>query len=104
MRALDSDTLSRLDPLTVVAYLRGQGWQLTGISDRIVAASLSVNDTDFELVVPLQRGLRDYRLRMGELVEAIAAAENRGLEGVLNNLLLSADVVRVMVRSSDTAN
>jgi hypothetical protein len=99
---LSEADLSAVDPLTLAAYLAGQGWSVTNRTDRAVVAERSVDGQAYEVLLPLVRELRDYRLRIAQLLNTVGAAEGRDAQAVLNNVLLSADLVRLVVDDDDT--
>ncbi len=53
---------------------------------------------DDEVLVPLRSDLRDYALRMGDLLRTLAKVEDRSQLSIVADLLVTgADVIRVAI-------
>ncbi len=96
--------LNRVDPLNVLAYLQGNGWAVTNRTDRAIVATMRTNGQELDILLPLVPTLRDYSLRVAEVIRTLATVEDRDARGVLNSLLLSADIVRLTVKGDDTTD
>ena len=98
----DKKTLSGLDPLEVIAYLRSRGWQsgktVPGKFSRWVADGVEVD-------VPANNDFVDYASRVADIIGTLCQVENRSYEAVFFDLSIStADVIRFRIASSGTAN
>jgi hypothetical protein len=94
--------VARLRPDDVLRYLAATGWQRSRDYGRgeiwelvpSAAAGGPHSRHPFEVLVPLDQRLRDYPLRMSDLLETVAAAEHRDADEVLGDLDLRwADVL-----------
>ena len=74
----DPNVIRALRPLEVVAYLRSRGWaQQPATSTKASTWTIAVEKDEFEAMVPLDEALRDYALRMAEVLQAVSAVEGR---------------------------
>ena len=94
----DRETLSALKPIEMMAYLRANGWQQE--SDCAGKSSLWIlregSGTEFDVTLPARRELGDYALRMAEVLETLADAEQRSQLDVLRDVqTTTADLIRV---------
>jgi len=94
----DTGRAARLRPDDVLRYLAATGWQRTREYGRGEIWELSSGpdgrDHPYEVLVPLDQRLRDYPLRMTDLLETLSAAERRDPASVLGDLDLRwADVL-----------
>lgn len=99
---LPREQVNALRPGDVKQYLTSRGWlpQANGALPRAVALS-HPEHPGVELVVPMERTLGDYVLRMADVVVAIARLEDRPVEQVLNDLATPpGDVFRFRVAGS----
>lgn len=78
--------IQQLSPETVHAYLRTEGWRPQQAANQVVLWTLTEGDDAFEVMVPTDRRLRDFPLRMYEVLHTLAAAEDRPLSTVLSDL------------------
>ena len=94
-----SGRAARLRPDDVLRYLAATGWRRgrdygRGQIWELDPPTGTANPHPFEVLVPLDQRLRDYPLRMTDLLETVANAEQRDAEAVLGDLDLKwADVV-----------
>lgn len=100
----DATTLRTLRPLEVAAYLRAKGWREE--ADLNGKASLWLlqqpEGSDFDVTLPLRRGLADYSLRMEELLTTLANVEQRSQLDVLRDVLTTtSDLIRVRAPSRE---
>lgn len=100
----DPETLMAVQPLELMAYLRARGWH---VIDRVLDKATIWRLTDaaareFEILVPLDRHLRDFAARMSEAVRTLEVAEERSQLEILGDLTTTtADVVRIGVDRFD---
>ena len=65
----------------------------------------TVGNEEFEALLPMDRELRDYALRMGELLAVLATVENRSQWQVYSDLLtIASDVVRIRIVDAELAD
>ncbi|GAB4385415.1 MAG: hypothetical protein Kow0022_11180 [Phycisphaerales bacterium] len=99
----DPATVAVLRPLEVASYLRAAGW--TQAEAREGRYALWTRGDDFEVLLPLRSDLRDFALRMSDLLVVLAKAENRSQLSILSDLLVTgADVIRVRLIDDDLAD
>jgi hypothetical protein len=97
----DTDTLKSMAPLEVTAYLRSRNWRLVHhIADKGAVWVLSLKDgEEVEVLLPLDRTLRDYAQRMGDLLQVLGKVEERSQLEILTDINFStADVVRFKLK------
>lgn len=107
MRALitDAETISALNPLSVVGYLRARGW--TPYSESAGRFSVWTSDAhpDAEVVVPFKRTAADYVSVLSRLLRELEVAEGRSQIDIIRDLLNSGfDLVRLAARSPATSD
>jgi len=99
----DVNAVQAIRPVDAALYLRAQGWTMQDTS--AAQASLWSRDDDgepFEALLPMDPEVRDYALRMGELLAVLAAAEKRSQSQVYRDLLtVTADVLRIRIAGPD---
>jgi hypothetical protein len=104
MRAIirDAETLRTLRPLELLAYLRSTGWRA---AESPTSRASVWNREDFEVDVPLSDQLKDFALRMSEVMATLSVAENRSQLEILRDLAeASADIVRVRALCTEYAD
>ncbi len=99
----DAAALAVLRPLEVASYLRASGW--TRVETHSGSHAVWTWNDQFEALLPLNDSVRDFAHRMGDIVAVLSRAEERSQLAVLSDLLLtSADVLRVRLIDSETAD
>jgi hypothetical protein len=84
---LPKERLLALDPAQVEAYLLAHGWEADPRASSPEAGVYhSPADPEAEILLPCDRGLADYALRLGEVLQALASAERRTAWEVLEDL------------------
>lgn len=103
---VDSAVLATIGPIASAAYLRSRGWSREVIEPGFSEVwRLSDEQGGFEVLLPLNRELADYALRMGEMLQTLSVAEQRSQLEILTDVsLASADVVRLRVTGAETAD
>ena len=102
---LPRDQMLALRPGDVKLYLTSQGWipQATNGSNRRLSLH-HPQHRGVELLLPMERTLGDFALRMGEVVVGLAQIEDRPVGQVLNDLSMPpGDVFRFGVAGSVAA-
>lgn len=83
---LDAAELAEVVPGDVADYLAAHGWRLAESVGSASTWRRSVDDHEVELLLPERRELRDYPVRIAELVTSVAAIERRSRDDVLHAL------------------
>jgi hypothetical protein len=84
---LPKERLLALDSADVEAYLLAGGWELDRqASSRDAGVYHLPADPQAEILLPRDRDLVDYALRLSEVLQALAAAERRRAWEVLEDL------------------
>ncbi|MDZ4819142.1 MAG: hypothetical protein SGJ20_09240 [Planctomycetota bacterium] len=99
----DPESVAVLRPLEVASYLRASGWaQAEAQEGRYAIWTLG---DDYEAFLPLRHDVRDYALRMGDLLGLLSKVEDRSQLAILSDLLVTgADVIRVRIADDDLAD
>ena len=107
----DADVLASLAPLGVAAYLRSKNWRQTAaIGDKgSVWTFRSVDDGQFEILLPLNRELRDFAARMGDLLHTLEIVESHEHNQPRSQLEILADITNstsdvLRIRLADAEN
>lgn len=96
----DFDVLKAIQPLQAIAYLQANGWhERKRIADK---ASVWIRETNsekqFQILLPLDRELEDFPLRMSKVLQTLEIAEQRSQLEILSDLATSlADITRIRV-------
>jgi hypothetical protein len=98
----DSQTIEAISPVALASYWRGRGWhpgrEIAGGLARTWAWLLQDDggpNESVELVVPLDREVRDFRRRIMETLEALQSIEQRSRLDILSDIQsISSDVIR----------
>lgn len=99
----DAQVLAALRPLEVTAYLRASGWcQSSATADKWIVWT---KNSDFEIVLPLNRQFGDFTQRMADVLKTLEAVEERSQLEILNDLLTtSADILRLRITDAETSD
>jgi hypothetical protein len=99
----DPHLLELLRPLDIRRYLEATGWHRSGTAPHSASLwTLRRGRSEYEVLLPVDPQLRDYALRMGELLHTLQAAEDRPVPEIWGDLTLAGfDVVRVRVQPRD---
>ncbi|MEW6349129.1 MAG: hypothetical protein AB1646_08700 [Thermodesulfobacteriota bacterium] len=102
----DAEAVRAIRPLDAALYLRAKGWARE--ETEIERASLwyyGEGDDQFEVLLPMDVELRDYALRMGELLAILAAAEKRSQWQLYSDLLtVTSDVIRIRIADPELSD
>ena len=102
----DAQALRSIPPMEAALYLRSRGWaEASSQPGRASYWRVAMGDKQYEALLPLDHGLHDYALRMGELLHVLAAAEDRPQPEIYSDLLLvTADVTRIRIVDPESAD
>src|SRR5579871_5128196 len=97
----DAGILRALGPIEVTAYRRSRGWRQTerlGDSGTVWTSTAPAGE-EYEILVPLNREVRDYVPRMAEVLQTLETSESRPQPEILRDITTTtADVVRVRLQ------
>ena len=100
----DFDVLKSIQPQQVVAYLQASGWrEQNQIADRASIWIREINsEKQLQLLLPLDRELEDFPLRMSKVLQTLEIAEQRSQLEILSALTTPpADVIRIRLTYPD---
>lgn len=102
----DAQAVRAIRPVDAALYLRARGWTPPEAEGQHAAAwRATVDGEPYEVLLPLDVGLRDYALRMGDLLATLAVAEKRSQWEVYRDLLtVTADVIRIRIADPELAD
>ena len=89
--------IQRLSPEAVRAYLTSEGWQPHQAAQEADLWTLVEGSDEFEVLLPTDRRLRDFPLRMYDVLRTLATIQDRPLPTVLADLT-SAGADRMILR------
>ncbi|TWT95370.1 hypothetical protein Pla108_35180 [Botrimarina colliarenosi] len=90
-------------PLEAAQYLRAAGWaEAAAPSDRLWIWHRTVENENFEVLLPRDARFRDYRLRLKELIQTLSTSEQRPAEHVFADIItIGADIIRIRIADPD---
>ena len=99
----DIEAMKALRPLEVAAYLRSRAWMSREAgTGRASVWTGGVGNEEYEVLLPLDASIRDFALRMGDVLRVLAVAEQRSQEEIYADLLTTtADVLRIRIEDAD---
>ncbi len=99
----DQQTLRSVGPYQLAAYLHAQGWKEVERTEGLRAVwGLAQDGEKYELLVPLAHDLRDYALRMAEVLETLETVEERSQPELLRAIeTTSSDIIRIVAEGED---
>jgi hypothetical protein len=95
----DVAAVRAIQPVDAALYLRAAGWTQQDTQPSRASVWLqSANGEEYEALLPMDQELRDYALRMGELLQTLAVVERRSQVQVYSDLLtITSDVTRIRI-------
>lgn len=87
----DREALASRSPSELAMYLRARDWVVRDRDRNAVVWVKPAGDDEFEVLQPLDSGLRDYPSRVGDLLTVVAVAEGR------SELEVFADIANVLM-------
>jgi hypothetical protein len=99
----DVDAMRAIRALDAALYLRSSGWVPQEVGAGQGTQWLrTVEGKEFEALLPMNPELRDYALRMGDLMTVLSVAENRSQWQIYSDLLtITSDVMRIRISDPD---
>lgn len=99
----DQQTLRSVEPYQLAAYLHAQGWKEVERTEGLRAVwGLAQDGEKYELLVPLTHDLRDYALRMAEVLKTLETVEERSQPELLRAIeTTSSDIIRIVAEGED---
>lgn len=98
----DIEVLRAVPPREVMAYLRARGWHEERRMDDKGAYWTHAAE-NAELLLPLRPGLRDFAMRMADVLDTLASIEGRSqVEVLLDMEAASSDAIRIRVSAPGT--
>ncbi len=99
LMGMTADAMAGIEPTGIVAYLQASGWREAGGYGRAVIWTRPVDGAEFEVLVPVSGELRDYPIRLAELVGTLSTVEQRPVLEILQDLRsawLDVQYIRMM--------
>gem|GEM_PF-481292 len=102
----DRRRLEEIDPHSLLSYLAAHGWrEIDRDGSKVSTWSLGKGDGEYEVYLPLDTRLRDFALRISEVLRTLAIVEHRSQIDVVNDLAtVSSDTVRIRSSTPSTAD
>ncbi|MEI6387363.1 MAG: hypothetical protein WCQ50_12050 [Spirochaetota bacterium] len=99
----DALAVRAIRPVDAALYLRSSGWSPQEVRPGRDAIWLrAIEGEEFEALLPMDLELRDYALRMGDLLAVLAATERRSQSEIYRDLLtITSDVMRMRIADPD---
>lgn len=93
----------KISPLAFTKYLRDTGWKLfQSRKTDIKIYQYEKNDDFFQITVPMEKKLYDYKEAMYKAVETVAKVENKSVEQVILYLLNpNTDILKIRLERKD---
>ena len=88
MNSLAYEFLENITPIQVRRYLSTHAWMEDGEIDDLASIwhRPSDDESEYEVLLPEKCELRDFKARMKEVIENLAAYEKRQTEDILNDI------------------
>lgn len=97
------DLTERISPLAFAKYLRDTGWELFQSKRAYIKIfQYERNDDFFQIIIPMEKKLSDYKEAMYKAVETVAKVENKSIEQVMLYLLNpNTDILKIRLEKKD---
>ncbi len=101
----DAKAMRSIGLFNLVAYLRAKGWrEEVGFPTAVSWGKQTESGTKYEVLLPVSDEVRDYSLRLAEIVATLEVVESRSQVEIVRDLTLaSADVLRFTLPVPDDA-
>jgi hypothetical protein len=104
-RVTDRNALAGRSPSELAMYLRAHSWVIREHDDVSAYWTKTVDGEEYEALQPLESSLRDYALRVQDIVQVVAVVEGRSELDVLQDISnVSTDVHSVRTFPTDAAS
>ena len=99
----DEGFLQTIRPLDVAGYLSAKGWRLNHAKPGL--AQYWTKNDDYEVLLPLNRRLDDFAIRIADLLVTLERAEHRNQPDIIADVREgTADSIRIGVEGEDVAD
>lgn len=97
------DLAEKINPLAFAKYLKDTGWNIFLSKKTYIKIFQYENDIDFyQVVIPLEKRLSDYKEAMYKAVTTVAKVENKSIEQVMLYLLNpNTDILKIRLDRKD---
>lgn len=97
------DLTEKISPLAFAKYLKDTGWERFQSRKKYIKIfQYEKNDDFFQVVIPMEKSLNDYKEAMYKAVVTVAEAENRSVEQVMLYLLNpNTDILKIRLEKRD---
>lgn len=97
------DLTEKINPLAFARYLKDMGWeQFQSKRQHIKIFQYEKNDNFFQVIIPTEKKLNDYKEAMFKAVMTVAEVENKSVEQVLLYLLNpNTDILKIRLERKD---
>lgn len=97
------DLTEKISPLAFAKYLKDTGWALFQTKrEDIKIYQFERNDVFFQVIIPMERKLNDYREAMYKAVETVAKVEAKSVEQIMLYLLNpNTDILKIRLEKKD---
>jgi len=97
------DLTEKISPIAFAKYLKDTGWALFQTKrENIKIFQHERNDDFFQVIIPMERRLNDYREAMYKAVETVAKVEAKSIEQVMLYLLNpNTDILKIRLEKKD---
>lgn len=97
------DLSEKISPLAFAKYLKDMGWELFQNRKKYIKIfQYEKNDDFFQVIIPMEKRLNDYKEAMYRAVVTVAEAENKPVEQVMLCLLNpNADILKISLEKRD---
>jgi hypothetical protein len=101
----DRDAIASLSPLSVIGYLRANGWSRYSDSPGKFSVWVSSDSSAGEIVIPYKRDASDFIALLARALSELEQFEGRSQLDIVRDLLNSGfDVVRLAAKSPSTSD
>lgn len=97
------DLTEKIDPFAFSKYLKNTGWiQFESKRKNVKIYQLEIEENFFQVIIPCDKRLCDYKQAMYKAVETVAMAENKSVEQVMLYLLNpNTDILKIRLQKKE---
>lgn len=98
------DLTEKINPHDVVKYLKDTGWIQYKTKKEYIKTFQKITDKDdfYQVIIPIEKGLADYKQAMFEAIEQIAFLEGQSTEQLMLYLLNpNTDILKIRLQKKD---